>query len=71
MNQLWVYDDACFYQLYEFSDVAGGNIAAAWAAIKALGTEGYMEKAKTLMDTTTTMTSRIREITVNQCHSLL
>lgn len=64
------------YQIYAYSEWPGGlygspsmagtrpggNIAAAWAAMKALGTEGYMEKAKALMDTTTKMTSRIREI---------
>ncbi|KAH9488384.1 Sphingosine-1-phosphate lyase 1 [Bulinus truncatus] len=35
----------------------GGNIAAAWAAMNSLGEEGYMAKAKHLMD----VTDRIKE----------
>lgn len=40
----------------------GGNIAAAWAAMKALGQDGYMNKAKLLMDVTVKMIKRIKNI---------
>ncbi|KAL4218090.1 hypothetical protein ACF0H5_022826 [Mactra antiquata] len=40
----------------------GGNIAAAWAAMKALGEDGYMAKAKSLMDITTKMINKIKTI---------
>ena len=43
----------------------GGNIAAAWAAMKALGEEGYMKKARELMLVTDKMKARIRSIQVS------
>ena len=44
---------------------AGGNIAASWAAIKSLGEEGYIRKAKELMDVTTKIKDKIKEIPVS------
>jgi len=45
--------------------VPGGNIAAAWAAMKALGEEGYMTKARELMLVTDKIKARIRSIQVS------
>ncbi|XP_046368816.2 sphingosine-1-phosphate lyase-like [Haliotis rufescens] len=39
----------------------GGNIAAAWASMKGLGVEGYLEKAKVLMDLTEKMKEGVRK----------
>lgn len=64
------------YQIYAYSEWPGGlygspsmagtrpggNIGAAWACMKALGQDGYMEKAKALMETTTKMIKRVKEI---------
>ncbi|XP_052249440.1 uncharacterized protein LOC127857120 [Dreissena polymorpha] len=40
----------------------GGNIASAWAAMKALGESGYMAKAREIMDITDKMKARITSI---------
>ncbi|XP_064597644.1 uncharacterized protein LOC135464085 [Liolophura sinensis] len=40
----------------------GGNIAASWAAMRALGEEGYMSKAKELMEATIKLKDGIRKI---------
>ncbi|XP_066264049.1 sphingosine-1-phosphate lyase-like [Branchiostoma lanceolatum] len=40
----------------------GGNIAAAWAVMKALGEDGYMKTAKEVMETTEFMINSIRNI---------
>ncbi|CAH1773626.1 unnamed protein product [Owenia fusiformis] len=40
----------------------GGNIAAAWAALKGMGVEGYMNMAKQLMDTTVRLKEGINKI---------
>ncbi|KAH3709466.1 uncharacterized protein LOC127858788 [Dreissena polymorpha] len=40
----------------------GGNIASAWAAMKALGESGYMGKAREIMDITDKMKARITSI---------
>ena len=42
----------------------GGNIASAWAAMKALGESGYMAKAREIMDITDKMKARITSIKV-------
>lgn len=41
---------------------AGGNIAGAWAAIRSIGREGYMEMAKATMDTTEQIKNAIAQI---------
>ena len=41
---------------------AGGAIAAAWAALKSLGIDGYMKLAKTVMDATKMLIKGIEEI---------
>ncbi|GFO12152.1 sphingosine-1-phosphate lyase [Plakobranchus ocellatus] len=43
----------------------GGNIAAAWAAMKSLGEEGYMDRARTLMDITDRLKKGIMETEVD------
>ena len=43
---------------------AGGNIAAAWVALKATGQDGYTSMAKTLMDTTEKLKKGIDAIPV-------
>ena len=43
---------------------SGGNIAAAWAALKALGQDGYKARARELMDTTDKMKAGIKKIRV-------
>lgn len=40
----------------------GGTLAAAWASLKSLGRDGYLEKAKVVMDTTKKMLNAIEEI---------
>ncbi|CAG5123196.1 unnamed protein product [Candidula unifasciata] len=40
----------------------GGNIAAAWAAINSLGEEGYMSRARQLMDITDQLKAAVTEI---------
>ena len=40
----------------------GGAIAAAWASIKALGMDGYLELARRVMDTTADLQKGIRSI---------
>ncbi|KAK3576907.1 hypothetical protein CHS0354_017578 [Potamilus streckersoni] len=40
----------------------GGNIAASWVSMKALGEDGYMRKAKELMEATTKLKSGIKNI---------
>lgn len=40
----------------------GGNIAAAWASMMALGVEGYMERAKVLMETTNKLKEGVNKI---------
>ncbi len=40
----------------------GGAIAAAWAAIKSLGIDGYLELARRVMDTTAALQNGIRSI---------
>jgi len=40
----------------------GGAMAAAWASLKSLGRDGYLEKAKIVMDTTKRMLKGIEEI---------
>ncbi|XP_041361221.1 sphingosine-1-phosphate lyase-like [Gigantopelta aegis] len=64
------------YQIYTYSEWPGGlygspsmagtrpggNIAASWASMKALGESGYMKKAKELMDITETLKNGIRKI---------
>ena len=47
------------------SSCPGGNIAAAWAAMKSLGEEGYMARAKTLMDITDKLKEGIAGIEVH------
>lgn len=47
-----------------FYFLTGGNIAAAWAAIKALGQDGYINRARELMATTDKMKDRIKTILV-------
>ena len=46
--------------------ILGGNIAASWAAIKSLGEDGYMNKAKALMGVTEKMKNKIKEIEVSR-----
>jgi sphinganine-1-phosphate aldolase len=41
---------------------AGGNIAGAWAAIKHIGREGYLEMAKSTMQTTERIKQAIQQI---------
>ena len=43
----------------------GGNIAAAWAALRAMGENGYMDMAAKLMELTTTLKQRIQDIQVH------
>ena len=43
----------------------GGNIAAAWVALKAMGQDGYMKTAKTLMETTIKLKDAIKQIPVS------
>ncbi|CAD5114128.1 DgyrCDS3273 [Dimorphilus gyrociliatus] len=40
----------------------GGNIAAAWAALKAMGQDGYLSMAKGLMETTSYLIEKINSI---------
>ncbi|KAL3892346.1 hypothetical protein ACJMK2_004559 [Sinanodonta woodiana] len=40
----------------------GGNIAASWASMKALGEDGYLRKAKELMETTIKLKAGIQNI---------
>lgn len=40
----------------------GGNIAASWVAIRALGEDGYMKRAKELMDATDRLKEGVRQI---------
>ncbi|CAC5390057.1 SGPL1 [Mytilus coruscus] len=40
----------------------GGTIASAWVSLKALGVDGFMDKAKELMDTTEKMMKGVKEI---------
>ncbi len=40
----------------------GGSIAAAWAALQAIGMDGYIENARRLMETTKTLMDGIRSI---------
>ncbi|XP_077990716.1 sphingosine-1-phosphate lyase-like [Glandiceps talaboti] len=40
----------------------GGHIAASWAALKHIGEDGYLEKAKALMETTETLKKGINQI---------
>jgi glutamate/tyrosine decarboxylase-like PLP-dependent enzyme len=40
----------------------GGNIAAAWAAMQAMGQDGYLENAKKIMDTTGQLIQGIESI---------
>ncbi|XP_019617988.1 PREDICTED: sphingosine-1-phosphate lyase-like [Branchiostoma belcheri] len=40
----------------------GGNIAAAWAVLKAMGEDGYMKTAQEVMETTEFMINNIRNI---------
>ena len=44
---------------------SGGNIAASWAAIKSLGEEGYMTRAKALMEMTEKIKNKIKNIAVS------
>ncbi len=53
-----------YHDRYRFS-VAGGNIAAAWAALKVMGKSGYMDMAKKLMDTTVRLKEGINAIPVS------
>ena len=48
---------------------AGGNIAAAWVALKAMGVDGYMKMAKQLMDTTERLKKGINSIPVSDAFS--
>ena len=41
---------------------AGGNIAGAWAAIRSIGKEGYLEMAKATMQTTAQMKQAFKQI---------
>ncbi|XP_078620372.1 sphingosine-1-phosphate lyase-like [Branchiostoma floridae x Branchiostoma japonicum] len=40
----------------------GGNIAAAWAVLKAMGEDGYMKTAREVMETTQFMISNVKNI---------
>lgn len=40
----------------------GGNIAASWVAMRALGEDGYMKRAKELMDATDQLKDGVRKI---------
>src|SRR5690606_17714464 len=40
----------------------GSNIAAAWAAVRSIGKQGYREMAKATMDSTQQIATAIREI---------
>ncbi|KAK0066202.1 sphingosine-1-phosphate lyase [Biomphalaria pfeifferi] len=69
-------EDLRKYQIYSFSSWPGGlygspslagsrpggNIAAAWAALNSLGEEGYMARAKILMDITDRIKAGIQSI---------
>ena len=43
----------------------GGNIAAAWVALKAMGVDGYMKMARKLMDCTEKLKEGITKIPVS------
>ena len=61
-NTSWSYDIQSYaYFAHIFS---GGNIAAAWAALKAMGEDGYLNTARSIMETTIKLKENIQKIQV-------
>jgi len=44
--------------------VLGGHLAAAWAALRSMGEDGYIEMARQLMDTADKMKAGVNSIQV-------